>query len=84
MESGGKRDGHVLNLEIELLRTPEREIPPFVTHLLALCDGAVVGSGPIGTVMTSEVMSRTFGVECSVRRTGSRWRLELDGALADR
>ncbi|MDE3112753.1 MAG: ATP-binding cassette domain-containing protein [Chloroflexota bacterium] len=59
------------------------EIPAFVTHLLTLRDGRVVASGPIESVMTSDVMRRTFDVPCRVERDGARWRLTLDGAAVD-
>jgi iron complex transport system ATP-binding protein len=53
------------------------EIPPFVTHLLAMRDGAVVARGPIRDVLTDDAMSTTFGVPCRVERDGDRWRLDL-------
>ena len=53
------------------------EIPPFVTHLLALREGSVVASGPIHETLTSEAMSRTFGVAATVARERARWRLIL-------
>ena len=53
------------------------EIPPFVTHLLALRDGAVVARGPIRDVLTDDAMSTTFGVPCRVERDQGRWRLDL-------
>lgn len=51
------------------------EIPPFVSHLLAMRAGTAVASGPIREVLTSEVMSRTFGAPCRVERSGAGWRL---------
>ncbi len=58
------------------------EIPPFVTHLLAINAGRVVAGGAIGETLTSEVMGETFGLPCRVERGGGRWRLDLDGAVA--
>jgi iron complex transport system ATP-binding protein len=50
------------------------EIPPFVTHLLALKDGAVVARGPIGDALTDATMSATFDVACRIEREDGRWR----------
>lgn len=38
------------------------EIPPGFTHVLMLRGGAVVASGPIGTTLTAEALSATFGM----------------------
>jgi len=49
------------------------EIPPGFTHLLALADGHVVAQGPIDEVLTSEVLSDTFGIPLAVDRDGGRF-----------
>lgn len=49
------------------------EIPPAFTHLLAIADGQVVIQGPIEEVLTSEVLSETFGIPLVVRRHDRRW-----------
>jgi iron complex transport system ATP-binding protein len=51
------------------------ELPAGVTRALLLADGAAVGSGPIGEVLTSAQVSAAFGVEVAVGRDASgRWR----------
>jgi iron complex transport system ATP-binding protein len=55
------------------------EIPPFVTHLLAMRDGAVVASGPIHETLTDRAMADVFGVPCRVEREHGRWRLVVEG-----
>lgn len=49
------------------------EIPPGFTHLLALADGQVVAQGPIDEVLTTEVLSDTFGIPLAVDRDGGRF-----------
>jgi iron complex transport system ATP-binding protein len=49
------------------------EIPPGSTHCLLLRDGREVASGPIGDVLTSEHVSRCFGVDVAVATTDGRW-----------
>ncbi|THG33129.1 ABC transporter ATP-binding protein [Naasia lichenicola] len=49
------------------------EIPRGFTHALLLSDGAVVRSGPIDEVITSEVLSEAFGVSLEVVNTGGRF-----------
>lgn len=57
------------------------EIPPFVTHALALRAGEAAASGPIADVLTAPVMREVFGVPCAVERRGGRW--VLSPALGD-
>lgn len=54
------------------------EIPPFVTHALALRAGAREAAGPVGEVFVAPVMSRVFGVPCTVERRGERWAFTPD------
>lgn len=49
------------------------EIPPSFTHALLLRAGRVVASGPIDTVLTSELVSATFGLPVTVERAADRW-----------
>lgn len=57
-ESGGPTQLHVTH-HLE-------EIPSFVTHALVLSEGRVLASGPAAGVLTSEVLSRAFGVAARV------------------
>jgi iron complex transport system ATP-binding protein len=57
------------------------EIPPGFTHLLLLRGGQVVSAGPLGSTLTAQNLSRTFGLDLELsalderftarRRTGS-------------
>jgi iron complex transport system ATP-binding protein len=49
------------------------EIPPGFTHLLLLTGGAVVAQGLLPDVLTSENLSRAFGQELEVQRSGDRY-----------
>jgi iron complex transport system ATP-binding protein len=49
------------------------ELPPGITHVLLLLDGAVVASGLARDVLTAEHLSKTFGLELTVERVGGRW-----------
>jgi iron complex transport system ATP-binding protein len=53
------------------------EIPPRITHALALRSGTAVASGPLTDVLTEPVMSRVFDARCSVRRDGARWSMSF-------
>jgi iron complex transport system ATP-binding protein len=53
------------------------EIPPQITHALALRSGTSVASGPVAEVLTAPVMSEVFGAPCAVARVGSRWTLSF-------
>jgi iron complex transport system ATP-binding protein len=47
------------------------EIPPGFTHLLLLREGRVLAAGPLAETLTSDTLSRTFGIElCLERRNG--------------
>ena len=48
------------------------EIPPGVTHALALRDGGVVAAGPVDVVLTDEVLTETYGLPVTVERMGPR------------
>src|SRR3954462_13099585 len=49
------------------------EIPVGFTHALLLSQGRVVGSGPIGEVLTSERLTETFGLALDVSETDGRF-----------
>ncbi|MCU1569795.1 MAG: putative transporter ATP-binding subunit [Naasia sp.] len=49
------------------------EIARGFTHALLLAQGKVVGSGPLGDVLTSEVLSQTFGLSLQVTDEGGRY-----------
>ena len=57
------------------------EIPPGMTHALLLRGGRVVAAGPIGEVLTDELMSETFGLPLHVDRTDGRWSARAAGRL---
>jgi iron complex transport system ATP-binding protein len=49
------------------------EIPPGFTHALLLREGTVVAQGPLGETVTSEHLSKTFGLPLQVFRSGDRF-----------
>jgi iron complex transport system ATP-binding protein len=49
------------------------EVPPGVTHALLLRGGRLTASGPVDAVMTSETLSRCFGLPVAVERLDGRW-----------
>jgi iron complex transport system ATP-binding protein len=49
------------------------EIPPGFTHALLLREGGVVAQGLIGTVLTSDNLSKTFGLPLKLERSGERF-----------
>jgi iron complex transport system ATP-binding protein len=49
------------------------ELPPGITHVLLLKDGAVVASGLARDVLTAEHLSETFGVPLIVEQYDGRW-----------
>ncbi|OZM73935.1 iron ABC transporter ATP-binding protein [Amycolatopsis antarctica] len=49
------------------------EIPPGFTHALLLADGRSVASGLIEDVITAENLSRTFGQDLLLERSGGRF-----------
>jgi iron complex transport system ATP-binding protein len=49
------------------------EIPPGFTHVLLLRQGRVVASGPLGTTLTAESLSETFGLPLVLERHDERW-----------
>ncbi|SPT52470.1 Cobalt import ATP-binding protein CbiO [Actinomyces bovis] len=53
------------------------EIPTGFTHALALREGKAVAAGPVGEVVTSAVMSETFGVPLEVRLDRGRFSARL-------
>ena len=51
------------------------EILPCMTHVLVLRDGGVLAAGPKEQVLTSQVLSATYGAEVSLHRRGTRYQL---------
>jgi iron complex transport system ATP-binding protein len=49
------------------------ELPPGITHVMLLRDGAVVAAGLARNVLTSANLSETFGLPLEVERAGGRW-----------
>ncbi|BCL16085.1 iron ABC transporter ATP-binding protein [Micromonospora sagamiensis] len=49
------------------------EIPPGFTHALLLRDGGVVAQGLLGATLTSDNLSKTFGLPLVVERSGERF-----------
>ena len=49
------------------------EIPIGITHALMLRSGQIVTAGPIGTTLTSEHLSATFGITVKTGCTNGRW-----------
>jgi iron complex transport system ATP-binding protein len=49
------------------------EVPQGATHVLLLREGRKVAAGPLDDVLTSENISKTFGIPVEVQRHGQRW-----------
>ena len=49
------------------------ELPPGITHVMLLRDGAVVAAGLVSEVLTEEHLSATFGLSLRVERREGRW-----------
>jgi iron complex transport system ATP-binding protein len=49
------------------------EIPATTTHALLIRDGAIVASGEIAAVLTSQAVSTTFDIEVQVAHNTGRW-----------
>ncbi|MGO1409554.1 MAG: ABC transporter ATP-binding protein [Brachybacterium sp.] len=49
------------------------EIPPGYTHVALLREGALVAAGPIGDTLTSQNLTRTFGLPLVVEARGERF-----------
>jgi iron complex transport system ATP-binding protein len=49
------------------------DIPPGFTHALLLREGRVVGSGKIGTTLTSRKLTRCLGTEVDLKSWGGRY-----------
>lgn len=52
------------------------EIRPFITHVLALADGAIAAAGDITESLDTELIARLFGPCFVLRRNGRRFWLE--------
>lgn len=49
------------------------DIPSSATHLMAIADGRSLAAGPIHETLTSELMSKLFGLPVTVERRHRRW-----------
>jgi iron complex transport system ATP-binding protein len=49
------------------------EIPPGFTHVLLLRQGRVVAQGPLGTTLTAEALTETFGLALALEHSDGRW-----------
>src|SRR5690349_2069371 len=49
------------------------ELPPGISHVLLLRDGAVVAQGLARDVLTDENLTATFGIDIHTERRGGRW-----------
>ena len=49
------------------------EIPPGVTHAMVLRGGRVTAAGPVGAVLTDEVLGDAFGLPLAVGVADGRW-----------
>ena len=49
------------------------EIPPGVTHAMVLRGGRVTAAGPVGAVLTGEVLGDAFGLPLAVGVADGRW-----------
>ncbi|HEX9031899.1 MAG TPA: ATP-binding cassette domain-containing protein [Streptosporangiaceae bacterium] len=52
------------------------ELPSSTTHALLLRDGQLLGAGPVGDVLTSDLVSSCFAHPLTITRQGGRWRAE--------
>ena len=50
------------------------EIPPGFDQILVLADGRAAARGPIGDVLTSDELTRAYGMPLRVERQGGRFR----------
>ncbi len=55
------------------------EIPPGMTHALLLRQGSIVAAGPIGEVLTDDLLSQTFGIPLVVSESDGRWTARAAG-----
>ncbi len=49
------------------------ETPPGFDHIVLLARGSVVGKGPIGTTLTADTLSATFGIDVRLERRNGRY-----------
>jgi iron complex transport system ATP-binding protein len=49
------------------------EIPPSFTHVLLLLEGSVLAAGPIGEVLTQDLLGECFGLPINLERHDGRW-----------
>ena len=82
LDLGGREDlvarlgeiaGDVMAPALVLVTHHVEEIPPNFTDVLLLRDGKVVAQGPIEITLTSENLSRTFGMPLRLEQRGARF-----------
>ncbi|MDT0215173.1 ABC transporter ATP-binding protein [Rothia sp. ARF10] len=82
LDLGGREDlvarlgevaGDVMAPALVLVTHHVEEIPPNFTDVLLLRDGKVVALGPIEITLTSENLSRTFGMPLRLEQRGARF-----------
>ncbi|WP_156037301.1 ATP-binding cassette domain-containing protein, partial [Glycomyces tenuis] len=49
------------------------EIPPGFTHALVLSAGSVIAAGPLAEALTSESLSKAFGLPLTLTANGNRY-----------
>jgi iron complex transport system ATP-binding protein len=49
------------------------DIPASTTHLLALADGRPLACGPVGEVLTADLLTQMFGLPVDLERRDGRW-----------
>ena len=54
------------------------ELPPGISHVLLLRDGAVVAAGLARDVLTAQSLSATFGLSLRIERRDGRWYARAD------
>ncbi len=59
------------------------EIRPWLRCAMALCEGRTMASGPVESVLTSEVLTRALARPCRLERVDGEYRLALGAPGAD-
>jgi iron complex transport system ATP-binding protein len=75
--------GDPLSPTVVLVTHHLEEIPRGITHALLLDNGRVVAKGPIKDVLTSELLSLTYGMSLRLTHQDDRWAARADIAATD-
>ncbi|MDR0435798.1 MAG: ABC transporter ATP-binding protein [Propionibacteriaceae bacterium] len=70
--------GDQLSPTVVLVTHHLEEIPRGITHALLLDHGCVVAKGLVGNVLTSELLSRTYGMPLRLTHEDGRWAARAD------